>query len=200
MSFYWIYDLSNGPLCGLIVSIFVGLALLGLFLSRPIVRWLAGSSSKHNDVVSYFFAGIGVFYGFALGLIAVATWENFTEVDGVVTTEAAAVAALYRDLDGYPQPLRGRLETLLRDYTRIVIDKEWPAHKRGIALEDGDELLETLENEVTSFDPNKEREKIIQAEVLRSLDKVLENGAFASRPFPPACRLLCGRSSFVALC
>ena len=138
MSFYWIYDLSNGPLCGLIVSVFVGLALIGLFLSRPIVGRLAGSSSKHNDVVSYFFAGIGVFYGLALGLIAVATWENFTEVDGVVSTEAAAVASLYRDLDGYPQPLRGRLETLLRDYTRLVIEKEWPAHKRGIALEDGD--------------------------------------------------------------
>ena len=45
----------------------------------------------------------------------------------VVSTEAAAVASLFRDLDGYPQPLRDRLETLLRDYTRLVIDKEWPA-------------------------------------------------------------------------
>ena len=74
---------------------------------------------------------MGVFYGLALGLIAVATWENYTEIDGVVSTEAAAVASLYRDLDGYPQPLRGRLETMMRDYTRLVIEKEWPAHKQG---------------------------------------------------------------------
>jgi hypothetical protein len=174
MSLYWIYDLPNGSLCALIVSIFVGSALLGLFITRPLVGRLVGASSRHNDVVSYFFAGIGVFYGLALGLIAVATWENFTEVDAVVSTEAAAVASLYRDFDGYSPPTRERFERHLREYTTIVIDKEWPAHKRGIAAEDGDAILETLENEVTNFEPKSEREKLIQAEVLRSLDTVLE--------------------------
>lgn len=174
MDFYWIYSLPNWLLGTLIVSLFVGLALVGLFLSRPIVRRLTGSSSKHNDLVSYFFASMGVFYGLAMGLIAVATWENYTEVDGVVTAEAAAVASLYRDLDGYPQPLRGQLESLMRDYAQLVIDREWPAHKNGVALEDGDVLLDRLENEIMSFEPTKEREKIVHSEVLRSLDTVQE--------------------------
>jgi Protein of unknown function (DUF4239) len=174
MTFYWIYDLSNWALCALIVGVFLGLALAGLFLSRPAVRWFLKASPKHNDVVSYFFAGIGVFYGLALGLIAVATWDDFTQIDGVVTTEAAAVANLYRDLDGYPQPFRERLERLMRDYARLVIDREWPAHKRGLALEDGDALLDHLENEVMRFEPASEREKIVQAEVVRSLDTVTE--------------------------
>ncbi len=134
MTVYWIYDLQNWALFLLISSMFLGLSMLGLFISRPIVRWILGPSGHCNDLVSYFFAGIGVFYGLALGLIAVGTWENFTEIDGVVSTEAAAVASLYRDLDGYPQPLRGRLEELLREYTRLVIQKEWPAHKKGEAL------------------------------------------------------------------
>src|SRR5690349_2107515 len=97
MTMYWIYDLPNWTL---------GV----LFATRPLVRRLLGPTANYNDVVSYFFAGIGVFYGLALGLIAVATWENYTDIDGVVGTEAAAVASFYRDLDGYPQPLRGRLE------------------------------------------------------------------------------------------
>jgi hypothetical protein len=174
MTMYWIYDLPNWLLCALIIAVVVGLALIGLFLSRPIVRRIVGSSSKHNDVVSYFLGSMGVFYGLALGLIAVATWENYTQIDGVVSVEAAAVASLYRDLDGYPQPLRGRLETMMRDYTRVVIEKEWPAHKRGIALEDGDTLLDRFENEMMSFEPAKEREKIAHAEVLRSFDTVVE--------------------------
>jgi Protein of unknown function (DUF4239) len=174
MTLYWIYDLPNWLLCALIVMTFVGLALAGLFISRPIVRWLVGSSPKHNDIVSFFFSGMGVFYGLAMGLIAVATWENFTEIDGVVSTEAAAAASLYRDLDGYPQPLRGKVEKMMREYTRVVIEKEWPAHKKGVALEDGDALLESLENEVMSFEPVKEREKIVHAEVLQSLDTMLE--------------------------
>jgi Protein of unknown function (DUF4239) len=174
MTMYWIYNLPNWLLCMLIVLTTVGLALAGLFLSRPIVGRLVGWSPKHNDLVSYFFAGMGVFYGLALGLIAVATWENYTQIDGVVSTEAAAAASLYRDLDGYPPSLRKKLETMMRDYTRVVIEKEWPAHKKGVALEDGDALLENLENEVMSFEPAKEREKIIHAEVLQSLDTVQE--------------------------
>jgi hypothetical protein len=92
----------------------------------------------------------------------------------VVSTEAAAVASFYRDLDGYPPPMRGRLETMMRDYTRIVIEKAWPAHKRGLALEDGDAVLDGLENLVMEFEPTTERSKIVHAEVLRSLDTVLE--------------------------
>jgi hypothetical protein len=174
MTFYWIYDLSNWVLCALIVGVFLGLSLAGLFLSRPLVRRILGASPKHNDIVSYFFAGIGIFYGLALGLIAVATWDDYTQIDGVVTTEAAAVASLYRDLDGYPQPFRERLERIMREYTQMVIEREWPAHKRGLAIEDGDGLLDHLENEVMSFEPTSEREKIIQAEVVRSLDTVQE--------------------------
>jgi hypothetical protein len=174
MSFYWIYDLPNWLLCTLIVATTVGLALAGLFLTRPIVERIVGASSKHNDLVSYFLGSMGVFYGLALGLIAVATWENYTDVDAVVTAEAAALTSLYRDLDGYPQPLRGNLETVLRNYTRTVIEKEWPAHKQGIALEDGDQILDRLENDVMNFEPARERDKIVHAEVLRSLDTVLE--------------------------
>lgn len=174
MTFYWIYDLPNWTLGVLIVALFLAVSLAGLFATRPMVRRMLGPGVHCNDVVSYFFAGIGVFYGLALGLIAVATWENYTDIDGVVGTEAAAVASFYRDLDGYPQPLRGRLESMMRDYTRVVIEKEWPAHKQGIALEDGDALLDRLEDEVMNFEPTKEREKILQSEVLRSLDTVQE--------------------------
>ena len=92
MSMYWIYDLQNWSLCLLILAVFLAVSQVGLFASRPLVRWILGSTSQHNDIVSYFFAGIGVFYGLALGLIAVATWENYTEIDGVIGTEAAAVA------------------------------------------------------------------------------------------------------------
>jgi uncharacterized membrane protein len=174
MTFYWIYDLPNWVLGVLIVATLVALSLAGLFATRPLVRRLLGPAGDHNDLVSYFFAGIGVFYGLALGLIAVATWENYTDIDAVVGTEAAAVASFYRDLDGYPQPLRGRLEAMMRDYAKLVIDKEWPAHKKGVALEDGDTLLDDLEDEVMNYEPTKEREKILQSEVLRSLDTVQE--------------------------
>jgi Protein of unknown function (DUF4239) len=160
MTLYWIYDLPNW--------------MLGAVIAATLVGRLVGYSSKHNDVVSYFFGSMGVFYGLAMGLIAVATWENYTEIDGVVSTEAAAVASFYRDLDGYPQPLRGQLEATMREYTQTVIESEWPAHKKGVALETGDAVLDRLENVLMGFEPTKEREKISHAEVLRSWNTLID--------------------------
>src|SRR5215469_5056229 len=138
MSMYWIYDLPNWQLGLGTVGTFVVVGLAGLVISRPLVGRLLDRSGRHNDVVSYFFSGIGVFYGLALGLIAVATWGNFTDIVNLVTKEAAALAALYRDLDVYPQPTRTALEDALRDYTRFVVEKDWPAHREGSVLPEGD--------------------------------------------------------------
>jgi hypothetical protein len=70
--------------------------------------------------------------------------------------------------------LRDQFETMMRDYTRMVIELEWPAHKRGLALEDADSILDRLENALMSFEPTKEREKISHAEVLRSWNTLVE--------------------------
>jgi hypothetical protein len=171
---YWIYDIPNWLLGLLTVSVFLLVSLLGLVVVRPLVRRLVGGSSAYNDVVSYIFAGIGVFYGLALGLLAVGTWEDFTAIDGQISTEAAQLAGLYRDLDGYDQPMRGRLEAKLRNYVQIILERDWPAHQRGEAPEEGTLLLDEIENDVMVFEPKTERERIAHAVVLESLKEVFE--------------------------
>jgi hypothetical protein len=172
--FYWIYDLPNWQLAIGMIVVFVGVALGGLIVSRPLVRRLLNASPQHNDIVSAFFAGVGVFYGLALGLIAVGTWENFSGIVAQVSKEAAAIAELYRDFDAYPDELRDRLEDQLRAYTRSIVEKDWPGHRRGEAPEEGTLLLDQIENEILGYEPTKEREKIAHAEVLHSLDSVVE--------------------------
>jgi hypothetical protein len=174
MTMYWIYDLPNWLFCVLTVGLFVTLSVGGLIATRPWARRFLGASSRENDSVNYFVAAVWVLYGLALGLIAVATWSDFTQVDDLISKEAATLSALYRDLDGYPEPLRSQLETKLRDYVRLVIEKDWPAHRKGLVVTEGDQLLDGFENEVMSFEPNSEREKISHAEVIQSLDPVLE--------------------------
>ena len=46
MSFYWIYDLPNWILCLLIVVVTVGLAVLGLLITRPFVTRLVGAFTE----------------------------------------------------------------------------------------------------------------------------------------------------------
>ena len=172
MELYWIYDLPNWQLGVLIVATFAVAGVLGLFLTRPIARWVLRGSGEYNDVVSWVFAGIGVFYGLALGLIAVGTWEDFSSIDGQISQEAAMLASLYDDLDGYSQPLRGTLEDQLRAYTRFIVEKDWPAHRGGRVEDEGNRLLSRFEDAVRAFDPASEREKIVHAEVIRGLSQV----------------------------
>ncbi len=174
MTFYWIYDLANVQLGLLIISVCVFGSLLGLFATRPLVRRLLDGSDRYNDVVSWVFAGIGVFYGLALGLIAVGTWENFSGVDAQISAEAASIATLYNDLDGYPPPLRAKLEAELMTYTRFIVEKDWPAHRKGETNDEGTALLHDFEDHVVEFEPVKERDKIIHAEVIKTLDQVVD--------------------------
>ena len=63
------------------------------------------------------------------------------------------MSTLYRTAGGYPEPLRGELRGLLQDYTRYVIDKDWPAHRRGLVLQGGDHRLQVLRQTLFSYEP-----------------------------------------------
>jgi hypothetical protein len=175
---YWIYDLPNWQLCLLTMGSFGAAALLGLFVTRPVVAWAVKASGKHNDVVSYFSAGVGVLYGLTLGLIAVGTWTNFADADSKASKEANSLGALYRDLDGYPPEIRLETERLLRKYVEVIIEQEWPAHRQGKIIDAGDLLLEELENKIMAFDPATETAKIAHAEVIKSLTEAAQNRGY----------------------
>lgn len=174
MTFYWIYDIPNWLLALLMVSAAVAASLAGLFATRPAARRITKSSGEYNDVVSWIFAGVGVFYGLALGLIAVATWEDFSGVDDRVSREAASIAALYDDIDAYHGPRRAKLEDDLRAYVRSIIEVDWPAHRRGEINEEGTRALARIEDDLMAFEPTSEREKIGHAEVIRSFAAIVE--------------------------
>ncbi len=112
----WIYNLDNWLMCLLIVATFVSASVGGLKLVRPWVKTHCYEAFQdHNEAVSAFIGTYGVFFGITLGLIAVATWENYEAASDVVDQEAASLAALYRDVSGFPEPAR----TVLRALTKV---------------------------------------------------------------------------------
>ena len=172
MTCYWIYDLPNWKLGLLIVSIIVSGSILGYLVSRRTVRKLLGSSDRYNDVVSWVFTGVGVFYGLALGLIAVATWENYSDIDAHASKEAALIGALFDNLDGYGPPYQAALEGQLRAYTRFIIERDWPAHRQGRVDEEGTRLLSRFEDTVMRIEPGSDRVKLVHGQVISDLNQV----------------------------
>ena len=68
-----------------------------------------------NEILGDFLQYFGVIYGLLLGLLAVAIYQNHTDVEKAVSSEASSLAALYRDVTAYPEPQRTELKTLLKE-------------------------------------------------------------------------------------
>src|ERR1700757_733596 len=106
-------------------------AIGGLLLVRRFV--LSHLRIDHNDA---HFSGtmvhsVMVFYGLALALIAVNVFETYADVSKIVSQEATSLAMLYRDVSGYPDPIRSQLQEELRNYIFSVIHQDWPLQAHG---------------------------------------------------------------------
>ena len=171
---YWLYDLPNWLFGVVVVTFFLLYGLIGLFLTRTWIRKQHRVDHSHNDIVSYFLAAITVFYGITLGLLAVATWTNYSSTQDKVDIESQRVASLYRDVNSFPEPLRTALDNDLRAYVRQVIDVSWPQQRQGIVPYGSGVILEQFQADLLLFEPKTEREKIVTTESYRVFNELVE--------------------------
>jgi hypothetical protein len=130
--FYWIYEIPILSVLGLFALVFVGLCWLGTITFRPFIEPWFHAQTRLNEVLGDFLQYFGVIYGLLLGLLAVATYQNHTDVEKAVAGEASSLAAFYRDVSAYPEPERTELKALIREYTRSTIEDAWPLQRKGI--------------------------------------------------------------------
>jgi Protein of unknown function (DUF4239) len=167
----WIYDIPRWGGTLLFAAAFVGFTWLGLVLIRPWVRRHVADQPDWNALIGAILAAFVVFYGITLALIAVSSYQSFAGVNQGVGREAAALGTLYRAVSNYPEPIRGELQTMLRDYTRYVIEEAWPTQKRGVIPEGGTVRVTAFEEKLLSFQPQTRGEEILHTETLREFDE-----------------------------
>jgi hypothetical protein len=108
-----------------------------------------------------------VLFGLLLGLVAVATYQNFATVGDIVDNEASSLAALYREISSLPQPSRGQLQQRLREYARYTIEEGWAQQRKGIVPKGEVVRSGLLIRSLMDFEPSNEREETIYADALR---------------------------------
>ena len=170
----WLYQLS--PLySALLIIVFVEfVSLAGLFIARRFVLHRFHYGEGINDAVSGTVQAIGVFYGITVGLIAVGVWNTNTSAADLVSREASAAGALYRDLGGYPSPLREELRGKLRDYTVYVINVAWPAQQNGEHLVGATDILDEFQLKLYAFEPANQGQIAIHRETLEAYNRLVD--------------------------
>jgi hypothetical protein len=174
MNLYWVYALPNWLFGVLTVPVTVAIGLGGLWVTRKWVLRIHGEEHSHNEVVGFYLGAVCLFYGITLGLLAVGTWQTYTEVETRVGEEAATAGGLYRDVSSLPDPTRAQLQADLRRYAREVIDVAWPLQRRGIVPVSEGVVLNELQKHLSTFEPTTEAQKAMYAEALRGFNQLTE--------------------------
>ena len=115
-----------------------------------------------------------VFYGLAVALIAMNVWQTYSNVSSIISQEATAIAALYRDVGGYPEPVRTQLRNQLREYTDYTINQAWPQHRHGIVPTGGVVMMNQFQDIQLAFEPVTEGQKILHAEAFRAYNNMIQ--------------------------
>ena len=160
-SLLWIFLIASGITLA---------SVAGALLVR---RWASVEVlERHNEVAGFIYAVIGVLYAVVLGFTAVIVWQRFDEAQATVGKEANVLGDLYRDAQAFPAEIRQEVETNLRSYTKIVVEKEWPAMAEGKASDEAHDALNRIWQVYYRFKPQNDFERVWYSESLTRLNQL----------------------------
>jgi hypothetical protein len=144
-----------------------------LFVRRRVLPRLQVGESD-SEFTGAMLQSVMVFYGLAVALIAVSVWQTYADTSKIVSDEATALAAIYRDVSSYPEPARSEMQSELRDYTQYVINEAWPLQQRGQVPRGGVERMNRFQTTLVSFEPTTESQKLLHGETLRAYNEMIK--------------------------
>ena len=152
----------------LLVVVMPVLAVSAALLIRRVVG--AEVLARHNDVAGFIYAVIGVLYAVLLGFTAIIVWEQFRRAQEGAELEANALADLYRDAQVFPAATREQVETRLRGYARLVVEKEWPAMAAGDSSPETWDAYNRLWRTYQEFRPEDDHQRVWYGESVERMN------------------------------
>ena len=169
-----LYDLPFVVVRFIVGITYAALALTGLALARRFVLPRMRITEDDAGFSGVMVQAILIFYGLVVALITVNVWQNYLDVSEILSREATAIAIVYRDVTGYPEPTRSRAQTELREYIEYIIKEAWPHQNKGEVPRGGVELIDRLQATLFSFESTTEAQKALHAETLHAFDSMIE--------------------------
>lgn len=171
----WLYDVPMSVGLPLFTILVVGGSCGILLILRKWVFRVAPQGEEWDRVLSYAVGAYGVFYGVTLALIAAAAYGNFTEVDGIVLEESSSLASLYRTATLLPEPQSSQLQNEIVQYTRNVIDLDWPLQQKLQIPLETDANISAMQQAIAGVQPASPAEILYVQQSLDQFQLLVEN-------------------------
>ena len=100
---------------------------------------------------------------------------NYRQADALVSAESSRIDQLDRLMARYGDPKVAELRPLLTDYTRSILQQEWPAMLRNAAgHEQTAKTFAVISHRVLAIEPATPRQSLLFGDMLKSLDATTE--------------------------
>jgi hypothetical protein len=166
-----IYRIPTWLLGVLIVGLSAGLSALGLLVVHRLVPF--ENRRSHNDVAGYLSNIAAFVYAVLLAFIAVATWQDYGTAQSTAQLEANAASDVFRQAQGYPEPLRRRVREGIRAYVEAA-KQQWGREATGQFGDTASRDLELLHRDMLQFDPGSLREQLVHRQQLNDMSRLLD--------------------------
>jgi hypothetical protein len=171
----WLHDWPTLLGAGFVVAGLLVPTLIGSAYLQPVVARLLRGEKDPNTPVALLLNAFTLYYGVLLGLLSIAVFGNYDKAQDTIGREAASVVALYRNLNGYPEPTRTALIDVLRRYVDEETGPGWGEQRRDLASTPGVRLVDELSRGLLTFRPDRQAgEDILHQETLRTFGEFVE--------------------------
>ncbi len=121
----WFYTLPNGLFGLIIVALWMGIGLGGLWLCQ---RWRRQALSEAERPLAAALMGlVTTLNALLLAVCAFSVWTAFNQAEIAVRREASTISELSRELSVIHTPESRLAREQLRAYARSVVNREWQA-------------------------------------------------------------------------
>jgi hypothetical protein len=104
------------------------LAAVGTFLVH---RFTPADVRSSNDSLGQVFTIVGGLHAVLMAFVLISLFDGVSSVRDGAHTEANSLVAVYWASDSLPEPARGQIQDLAKNYARTVIDQEWSKMSEG---------------------------------------------------------------------
>lgn len=171
----WLHELPVGLGATIVCGCFLVPTLIGSAFLQPLIGRILRGEKNPNTLVGLLLNAFALYYGVLLALLSIAVFDNYDRARDAVGQEASSIVALYRNVSGYPEPVRASLMGLLRQYLDEETGPGWKQQHLNRASTRGMILVDDLSRQLLSFQPDHETgEDVLHRETLRTFSDFVE--------------------------
>jgi hypothetical protein len=170
----WFFRQPLVPLFVEVVGAFVLVTVLVVSLTERLRIRVRERFPHSFEQAAFYGTQIWLAYTLILSLTAVGAWSEYQSASEKVSHEVATLEVLQRRAVLYPEPMRTRMDDLIREYARLVADREWPEQGSGKHPSAAKHLFGKLNVLLGDFEPTNLPDQMVHAETLRELTAASE--------------------------